>query len=644
MSIKIREYTIAQMLDALRQGEWQVPKFQREFVWDTSAIASLATSIIDAYPIGMVTLWEQSDANPLDLERLSIPDYDPSSRQRVVRHFGNEGSGQNLLAILDGRQRCTAVAMAFAGFMPTFTSNKYCGRYFLNAAEADPLERVVFISRLQLQKRGLISEAAMIGAGLFPLASDKKDESVLRQWYRYAQEIQNPSNYPNSELPDEEELARRDAIVQSAFDGINDTRLAACVVPAKYDLGQICEIFETLNLTGMKVSTVDLINSWIYRETRDISPNNAVEIREWIRELGELDGAVGWANAEKRPELIAQMVTACFVALDDSPDKPRPRQVSGSRKVTRITSVKSPDLLATPAEHWLKIRAKQDDFAGFIDDFQTCVAGGSFAYDKCPYPISASIYIALRWHKQFDPLTSHSMWEVDDLESLYKGFFWRNALATRYDQGFLTRLGTDLLFLKALLRRRGEYDSKSEWLKHCDEKLSTIIDPESILSKDGLQKLTTDGRPGGAIQSAILLPMIATVQRDIDGVEISPGSESQLELHHIFPSAWCKNNASGKLADLLDKDKSGRDLVNSIANTMPLARITNNKWKAKIPQAYIEERHIDYASSKTFFSSVFIGKEEFRQLTDSSNGIRAFWENRSEKLAEHLLALTHLEV
>ena len=49
MSIKIREYTIGKMLDALRQGEWQVPKFQREFVWDTSAIASLVTSIIDAY-------------------------------------------------------------------------------------------------------------------------------------------------------------------------------------------------------------------------------------------------------------------------------------------------------------------------------------------------------------------------------------------------------------------------------------------------------------------------------------------------------------------------------------------------------------------------------------------------------------------
>lgn len=644
MSIKIEEYTIAQMIDALRNSVWQVPKFQREFVWDTSAISSLATSIIDAYPIGMITLWQQSEENPLDLERLSIQDYDPSAKKRKITYFGDSKPGSQLLAILDGRQRCTAVAMAFAGFTPTFGSNKYCGRYFLNAAEPDPLERVIFKKRSELQRLGLTSESALIGHGLFPLSSDDPREGVLKQWVRYAQEVQNAANYPNGQPPDDDELARRDDIVQCAFDGINDTRLAACVVPAKYDLGQICEIFETLNLTGMKVSTVDLINSWIYRETQEIDGEDAIEIREWIRELGQLDGAFGWALADRRPELIAQMVTACFVALEDIADKPKPRQVSGNRKVTKITSVKSPDLLATPAEHWLNVVKNDKKFAEFIGEFQLCVADGFFGYDKCPYPISSSIYIALRWHKQFDPPETHQSWEVADLNSLYKAFFWRNALASRYDQGFLTRLGTDLLYLKALLLRRSEYSSKSAWFEYCDQKLAEIIPTESIVSHESLIDLLTDGRPGGAMQSAVRLPMIAGTTNDINGVEIAFGSDHQMELHHIYPRSWCKDNASGELAELLDKDKAGRDWVNSSSNLMPLARVTNNHWKTKLPRTYLEENRVSYSSSKKFFENSFISQNGFDALNSEEHKIGEFWSDRSELIALDLLERAKLSV
>ena len=105
----------------------------------------------------------------------------------------------------------------------------------------------------------------------------------------------------------------------------------------------------------------------------------------------------------------------------------------------QISSLKAADLLATPASHWRLIMANDDLLASFLGDFQKVVAGGAFPYISSPYPITAAIYVGLRWHLHFD----RPEWGQDDLNSLYRAFFWRNALANRYDQGFLTKIEKD---------------------------------------------------------------------------------------------------------------------------------------------------------------------------------------------------------
>src|SRR5690606_31383290 len=99
----------------------------------------------------------------------------------------------------------------------------------------------------------------------------------------------------------------------------------------------------TLNTTGTKVSTVDLIHSWLYTDTSR-EARQPLSLRDWIDELGQLQGAIGWASRDDRPELIAQIVTASYIALTE---KAAPRKV-GRKQPTALTSVKAGDLLATP--------------------------------------------------------------------------------------------------------------------------------------------------------------------------------------------------------------------------------------------------------------------------------------------------------
>ncbi|MFB3917654.1 MAG: DUF262 domain-containing protein [Terriglobales bacterium] len=623
--LAVSDITVPGLLDRLRKREWLVPQFQREFVWSVADVIELVISIIESRPIGMATLWEQGPAP----EVLADPIWIPDSGGR--KYFATaEKNPTSTSAILDGRQRCTAVAMAFGGLRPSDGKYRFAGRFFLNVATTDPTNRVVFYRDAEIKKRNLATDANCIGQGLFPLASSIEAEELLAQWMRYLQALKNPDNYPGSKLPDDEELGRRDKVLKRAFEGLVGTKLAVYSVPETYRLAEICEIFETLNTTGTKVSTVDLIHSWLVADTRN-DPEGTLLLREWIKEFGQKDGAIGWSVLEDRPELITQIVTACYVALVS---KPGPRRVAGS-EISGISSVKAADLLATPTLHWKSVVANDDLLARLLGDFQKVVAGGYFPFTECPYPVSAAIYVALRWHHHFD---QPEEWGRGDLDSLYRAFFWRNALTNRYDQGFLTKLSADLKELKALLKKRCQYTSANEWAVNAQSDLDAIMSG-IVPTKEQLIEALTDGRQTGAFQKALTLPMLGGVRSDLldPQTKLSYPTTESVELHHIYPKAWCNSNKIGELGRLLDKDIAGRNWVDSTANLMPLSRKSNNLWKAKIPGQILQESFAEYSIVKSAAKPIFIDEVAFDLLRQGPKGIKEFWARRAQIMAEDLI-------
>jgi hypothetical protein len=632
--LQVMDITVPILLEQLRKKEWVVPIFQREFVWTTADVTRLVNSIIDSRPIGMATLWQRTNSPLAEAEVETEPVWipDPEAEDGRLHLAGSTQTPSTQYAILDGRQRCTAVAVAFGGLRAQGPRARFAGRFFLDVATKDRNERVVFKKEAEVRKDGLAADATCIGRGLFPLSTSQPGEEVLAQWMRYVQQLKSSDNYANGQLPSTEELDRRDRTLKAAFDGIINTKLAVYIVPESYDLASICDIFETLNQTGTIVSTVDLIHSWLYADTRnDAKP---IILREWIQEFGQIDGAIGWSSVEKRPELVAQIVTACYVAATS---KPTARKVAGSG-VAPVSSVKSKDLLATPTGHWRTIVENTDSLAKFLGDFQRVVAGGPFPFTMSPYPISGAIYVGLRWHFHFDQPAG---WGRDDLDPLYRAFFWRNALSSRYDQGFLTQLGADIKELKAILEKRSNFDSANKWAEEATKSLDMLMGPFTV-TKETLIDLLTDGRQTGALQQALTLPMLAGAHKDLLDPQVNigfPNGETP-ELHHIFPKAWCASNKSGNLAKLLDKKAAGRDWVDSIANMMPLSRKSNNIWKAKIPDQILAEQQAHFATIKAAAKGVYIDEKAFELLTEGSSRIEDFWMRRANLIATDLLGRT----
>lgn len=639
--LQVTSIQVPSLLDKLRNNEWLVPEFQRDFVWSSADVIQLISSIIDSRPIGMATLWEQEGSDQIPLEPISLPDWDNQNRKKILKYFSNKDERPNqFYAILDGRQRCTAIAMAFGGFRPdTGRYPKFYGRYYLNVCAEDPTKRIVFMKEAEIQKRQLDRDSCCIGEGLFPLASNKEGEPILQQWMRYLQEIKKPENYPGNTVPEEEEIEKRNQALQSAFQGIVDTKLAVYSVPAQYDLGEICEIFETLNTTGTRVSTIDLIHSWLYSETQN-DADGPILLRDWIDALGEYNGAIGWASSEGRPELIAQMSTAAYIALDQ---KSEPRRVSGTSP-RKIQTIKAGDLLATPKAHWKNVISDTEELAKFLGEFQTCVADGGFPQSLCPYPVTAGLYLALRWKLHAEPRQVEG-WGLPELDALFRAFFWRNALTNRYDQGFLTQVGTDIRKLRDILEARPEYASAASWAGMSSRALEEMIS-YPLPTSDALQEALLDGRPGGAFQRALMLPMYSRVRQDFVNPEIDlsyPHAETR-QLHHIFPKQWCRDNAYSGMKGILDKDHAGRDYVDSVANLIPMDRQSNKEWKQYAPQKFFEEKDLSFAPLKDRLEPLFIDQIGFDLLMAGCEGLPEFWEYRSKLIAEDILRRTEVTI
>lgn len=627
-NLQVADVNVPGIIKKLKTWEWLSPLFQRDFVWSNAAVVSLINSIIDARPVGMITLWEQEGDSSLPLEPISIPDYVSEKGKTAQRFFGDEQTRPGrFYAILDGRQRSTALALAFGGLRASSGLYRNAGRYFLDVCASDDAERVKFISEKDVSRRGLDVVKTAIANGLFPLEVSNPDE-IFDQWMSYLQQLRDPSCYPNNMLPDDTELERRNRILRKAFDGIIKTKIALYIVPQDYDLAEICDIFETLNTTGTKVSTVDLIHSNIYADTVNDSIGSVI-IRDEIDILGEHEGAIGWASSRDRPELIAQVAAAVHVSLDT---KPEPRPI-GSKRDMRISSVKSQDLLALPAQHWRNFFGENAQVAGFLGAFQQAVAGGSFGMNQCPYPASASIYVGLRWFHQFD--RGATEWDTQHLDSLYRAFFWRNSMLTRYDQGFLTQIGTDIKEIKSFLSAVRTSTNFESWRAHAniwlDEYLGQPCDFETAFD------IVTDGSEAGALRKASHLLLYSRASFDV--VETTTSiryGTADLQLHHIFPKDWCANNQTGDARAYLDKESSKKDWANSAANLMPMCRATNLKWRKKSPGQFINESDLNYDSRSSLWNAYFIDRIGYEILESDASNIGEFWTRRGKMIAEEI--------
>ena len=95
--------TLPEVVSSIKKGEWKIPRFQREFVWEKSKVIELLDSMYKEFPIGSFFLWlppEDYAHYYKDIPELNIE----KGNMRYYTHF-----------ILDGQQRLTSLYAVYRG-------------------------------------------------------------------------------------------------------------------------------------------------------------------------------------------------------------------------------------------------------------------------------------------------------------------------------------------------------------------------------------------------------------------------------------------------------------------------------------------------------------------------------------------------
>ena len=210
--------TVSEAVERAVSGEWDVPEFQRQFVWQPSQVCDLGDSLWRNYPFGALLLWHNAE--------------------------GGDGRDRPRCWIADGQQRLTALCI-LSGREPAWLARRSAAdrtrlrqRYDLrfDAGAHGPPQFVAAPSRAGADASGLIPVSRL-------RAIDPQDERGRRELELLVDRLKTLATY---RAMDSAELYRR----LSRAVMIYQRELVATLV--EHPREDVLEIFERLNSRGMR--------------------------------------------------------------------------------------------------------------------------------------------------------------------------------------------------------------------------------------------------------------------------------------------------------------------------------------------------------------------------------------------------------
>lgn len=596
MTLEVTTKKITECLDLLETGHWQIPKFQREFVWKSSQVKELVQSILKGYPLGLVTVWDQPQNNPhTDSEPLKLKD------GTLFKSFEETPAVTKM--VLDGKQRLTSLAMVFGGLKAGDKRFAFSGYWYIDIdkyiSEAEGRDTcVVYYKEADLERRGLSSIASHVAARKIPLKEYKN-------YSKYIGAVHNPATYPEGNYPSDSEREMLEKAISEIHEAVNNIKIPVAEIASSITLGDVCEIFDVLNTTGTKVSTFDLLHNNLFSKSE-----GEFVLKDVFKNAGELQN-LGLLCDENRQEFFCQLVTGAFCLAKES----------YGDSYRSISTIKGRDLISTPLDYYLHVRGELQKIDVYVKDMFDDVIGFRAPLRDLPYPASTILYISLRMNEE-------GAYTASNTAKLFRAFYWRNLLLTRYDQGFLSQFGKDIIGLKSILEECPE--------EQYNEELDKFFGGAgSYVSLDDINKSVLDGELGGALKQAMQIIIKSSAKSDIVSENAfdwdAASGNKRVQLHHIFPRAWCKNNE--KTTDSVSEALEAYG-VNCAANLIPLEASSNNKWSQFSPATAIKSFGLAFEGSAELYNNAFVGVDEFESM--AKDDLKSFLEGRAKRMAEYI--------
>jgi hypothetical protein len=458
---QVPEFTrISDLVGMVEDGKLAIPEFQRPFVWKPPAVADLLVSVARRWPIGTLLLLE----GPQDF---------------AVRPLAEAPELNNVdLLLLDGQQRMTALYRALGDHAG---DEVYYVDFNALREEGELTDDHIRVRQRKAFQRQFPDLERRARAGV-ALVREVADPDRFQDWLQ-----QQPSD----------EIGPLGRLRNGQLGGLQDYQVPG--VRLKRDIGfeVLAKIFETINRTGVRLATFDLMVARMYPRDFDLRAQ--------------------WATAqEENPELhefavegmeILRLI-ALLEVLREVREEVTPRRVKGIRQgdVLGLDADVVKREWSTAVESYVKALQLVRDRCGVVHR------------DLMPSPTMLL------------PIASALAGDQTGRDEVGERFFWAAGLAQAYAQGANTRAVRDARHLEAYLAG-GDV-------------------PELIQRAEVDQEVLLDSRRRNEVLLRTLSCMlIRDGARDWLTGDLLSIRGGELAEHPVFPERWLR--ARGIVSDAL---------------------------------------------------------------------------------------------
>ena len=524
----IEKESLRDLLGEARDGQSQLPDFQRGWIWDDDRVRSLLASISLGFPIGAVMMLE-TGGQSVRFKQRSLEGAPPSPKRDADR------------LVLDGQQRLTSLFQSLFLDQPVETRDQR-GKpikrwYYVDMQMAlDPnVDREDAIVSLppdrQIKKFGRDSvedystPEREYEEMLFPLSRVFRSSGWRRGFQKYWKHA-------------EDKMDLWDEFEQNFVDRFEQYQVPVIELGKDTPKEAVCQVFEKVNTGGVTLTVFELLTATFAAD--DFQLRKDWEQREQAIHAHSVLSGVSNTDFVQAVTLLATRARR-EAALRDHPDEERAPGI-GCRRA---------DMLALQLDEY---KRWADPLVGGLETAARFLHS-QHLYDArfLPYGsqlIPLAAILTVLGHK----------WEPYHARAKLAQWYWCGVLGELYGGSTETRFSRDL-------------PEVLSWIRDGGPEPRTVYDAQFAASR----LLTLRTRRSAAYKGiyALLLREGARDWKTGEESSIAGYFDASIDIHHVFPQRWCKDRGIEPAR------------CDSIVNKTPLAASTNRSIGGAAPSDYL---------------------------------------------------------
>lgn len=582
--------TLSELLNDAGSGKLQLPEFQRGWVWDDAHIRDLIASVSVGFPIGAVMLMETggevqfkaravegADATETEPERLIL-----DGQQRLTSLFQSLRSGK-VVRTRDERKR--DLDRWYYLHIPTALDDS---KDLIDAVRSIPGDKRIRGNFGRDVIEDYSTPALEYQHQMFPLTliyDSLNWRADFQKHHAYAPEIMELWNRFEIEILENFKAYQLPVITLKK----ETPREAVCLVFEKVNTGGVAlNVFELLTATfAAEEEGFNLRDDWEHRERKIVDGSHQPKKRS----------VVGGVAATDFLQALTLLVTHERRQAQRAAGNTEPPAVSCKRRdVLRLTK--------TDYDRWADPLVE-----GFIRAARFLHNEHVFEAKFVPYstqlvPLAALLTKLGNRAEDAGPREQLRRW------------FWCGVFGELYGSATETRFANDL-------------SQVLEWVDGGESLPGTVLDAN--LSPERLERLRTRNSAAYRGLYVLLLREGGRDWRTGEAANIQSYHEESIDIHHIFPRKWCRDNGVDD------------GLTNSIINKTPLTARTNRIVGGDAPSSYLprlkESSGATDEQMAVALETHLIDPEAMRD-----DDFQAFWKLRQRALLERVASLMGKEL